>query len=78
MITVRFLVIRIPLYCPYCGAHHVDESRNGERWDRRGHTTHRCQSCGSDFDVYASGMPDAEDVTKDARKIIKPEEKMTS
>lgn len=54
--TRRFIVMQAPVYCPYCGEVHIDEERNGQRWDRRGHTTHRCQSCGSDFDVFVSGM----------------------
>lgn len=53
------IIIPIKLWCPHCGARHIDETRNGERWDRRAHTTHRCQNCGGDFDVYVSGTPDA-------------------
>jgi hypothetical protein len=49
------LIINAPLWCPHCGARHIDEERNGEKWHRRAHTTHRCQSCGGDFDVYVSG-----------------------
>lgn len=37
------IIIDVPLYCP---ARHVDESRNGEKWHCRAHTTHRCQACG--------------------------------
>lgn len=51
------LIIEVPLWCPYCGAKHVDETRNGEKWDRRAHTTHRCQKCQRDWDVYVSGSP---------------------
>jgi hypothetical protein len=50
------LIIDAPLFCPHCGDRHVDESRNGEKWHRRAHTTHRCQSCSKDFDVYVSGQ----------------------
>lgn len=54
------LIIDAVLHCPHCGARHADESRNGEKWHRRAHTTHRCQSCGKDFDVYVSGQaPDS-------------------
>jgi len=49
------LIISVHLWCPHCGAQHVDAERNGEKWHRRAHTTHRCQSCGGDFDVFASG-----------------------
>ncbi len=28
------LIIPVALWCPYCGARHVDETRKGERWDR--------------------------------------------
>lgn len=52
------LIIDAKLWCPHCGARHIDESRNGEKWHRRAHTTHRCQSCGGDFDVYVSGAAD--------------------
>lgn len=50
------VIIDAVLFCPHCGARHVDESRNGEKWHRRAHTTHRCQACGGDFDVYVSGQ----------------------
>jgi hypothetical protein len=50
------IIIDAVLYCPHCGARHVDEARNGEKWHRRAHTTHRCQACGGDFDVYVSGQ----------------------
>lgn len=50
------VIIPSSLWCPYCGARHLDETRNGERWDRRAHTTHRCQFCKKDFDVYVSGV----------------------
>lgn len=50
------IIIDAVLFCPHCGANHVDEERNGEKWHRRAHTTHRCQSCGNDFDVYVSGQ----------------------
>ena len=54
------IIIDAVLFCSHCGTRHVDESRNGEKWHRRAHTTHRCQSCGGDFDVYVSGQaPDA-------------------
>ena len=51
------IIVPLPLWCPHCGARHVDETRDGERWDRRAHTTHRCQNadCGKDFDVFVSG-----------------------
>jgi len=50
------IIIDAALFCPHCGARHVDEARNGEKWHRRAHTTHRCQACGGDFDVYVSGQ----------------------
>lgn len=50
------IIIDAVLFCPHCGARHVDEARNGEKWHRRAHTTHRCQKCGGDFDVYVSGQ----------------------
>ncbi len=52
------LIIDHKLFCPYCGERHVDEMRNGQRWERRAHTTHRCQVCGQDFDVFVSGGRD--------------------
>lgn len=52
------VIIDAKLFCQHCGARHVDESRNGEKWHRRAHTTHRCQKCGKDWDVYVSGAPD--------------------
>jgi len=55
------LIIEYRLFCPYCGVRHVDETRKGERWDRRAHTTHRCQNCGEDFDVYVSGRAQSDD-----------------
>lgn len=57
---VPCLIIPIKLWCPHCGVTHIDETRGGERWDRRAHTTHRCQDCGGDFDVYVSGAHDEE------------------
>ena len=56
MADLPALIIPAVLFCPHCGASHIDELRNGERWDRRAHTTHRCQSCGGDFDVYVKGV----------------------
>ena len=50
------IIIYAVLFCPHCGARHVDEAHNGEKWHRRAHTTHRCQACGGDFDVYVSGQ----------------------
>lgn len=58
------IIIDAVLFCPHCGARHVDESRNGEKWHRRAHTTHRCQSCGRDFDVYVSGQAQDEQLVK--------------
>lgn len=52
------LIIPAKLWCPHCGAPHVDEERDGERWNRRAHTTHRCQECGGDFDVFVTGVLD--------------------
>jgi len=54
------LIIPLKLWCPYCGVRHIDEPRDGQRWERRAHTTHRCQGCGKDFDVFVSGTPDEE------------------
>lgn len=54
------LIIPVKLFCPYCGARHIDETRLNEKWDRRAHTTHRCQTCFGDFDAYVSGAPDPE------------------
>lgn len=62
MANLPRIIIDAPLFCPHCGARHVDESRNGEKWHRRAHTTHRCQSCGGDFDVYVSGQAPDEDL----------------
>ncbi len=56
MTELMKVIIPCKLFCPYCGVQHVDEIRDGERWDRRAHTTHRCQACGEDFDVYVSGI----------------------
>ena len=55
------IIIPVALWCPYCGTRHVDETRKGKRWDRCAHTTHRCQDCGEDFDVYVSGRPQSDD-----------------
>lgn len=52
------IIIDAKLFCPHCGERHIDESRNGEKWHRRAHTTHRCQKCSGDFDVYVSGQAD--------------------
>lgn len=52
------IIIAMKLFCPHCGARHIDETRNGEKWDRRAHTTHRCQKCNGDWDVFVSGAPD--------------------
>ena len=49
------LIIPHTIYCPHCGCRHIDELRNGEKWDRRAHTTHRCQGCCLNFDVYVQG-----------------------
>lgn len=54
------MILAVRIFCPRCGARHVDETRDGERWDRRAHTTHRCQGCEQDFDVYVSGASDSE------------------
>ncbi len=68
------IIIAVKLWCPTCGARHIDETRNGERWDRRAHTTHRCQSCGQDWDVYVSGAPDAvESLTVGESQPIDPQ-----
>lgn len=53
------IILDAVLFCPHCGGRHIDESRNGEKWHRRAHTTHRCQHCGQDFDVYVSGAEPA-------------------
>ena len=67
------IIIDHPLFCPHCGARHVDESRNGEKWHRRAHTTHRCQSCGGDFDVYVSGQaPDPESKAAGDHLVVAP------
>lgn len=58
------IIIDAVLFCPHCGARHVDEARNGEKWHRRAHTTHRCQACGGDFDVYVSGQAQDEQPVK--------------
>jgi hypothetical protein len=47
------IIIDAALFCPHCGARHVDGG--DDKWHRRAHTTHRCQACGKDFDVYVSG-----------------------
>lgn len=54
------LIVPLRIFCPYCGVRHIDASRNGEKWDRRAHTTHRCQGCSKDFDVFVSGASDDE------------------
>jgi transposase-like protein len=64
------VIIPVKLFCPYCGARHVDESRNSEKWDRRAHTTHRCQSCGKDWDVYVSGAADEVAVVDESTKLV--------
>lgn len=77
------IIIDAVLFCPHCGTNHVDEERNGEKWHRRAHTTHRCQSCRGDFDVYVSGQaalaapskvepkPDISTSKKETARIIK-------
>lgn len=42
---------------------------NGEKWDRRAHTTHRCQACGKDCDVYVSGASDEELANQNAHLV---------
>lgn len=64
------IIIDAVLFCPHCGARHVDESRNGEKWHRRAHTTHRCQACGGDFDVYVSGQ------ASDEKPVVPPAPKV--
>lgn len=54
---LRKVIVPAAVFCPHCGDRHIDEARNGEKWDRRAHTTHRCQGCSQDFDVYVSGAP---------------------
>lgn len=51
------IIIPYELYCPHCGARHIEQKRgaNGERWDRRAHTTHTCAECGGEFDVFVEG-----------------------
>lgn len=64
------IIVPIDLFCPYCGKRHVDENRNGIDWHKKAHTTHRCQHCGKDFDVYASGAPEgATKIKKGAGKL---------
>ncbi len=63
------IIVDAPLYCPHCGARHVDESRNGEKWHRRAHTTHRCQACRRDFDVYVSGEAPPDPSTSDLKVV---------
>lgn len=52
------IIVPYRVFCPHCGARHVDETRNGERWDRRAHTTHRCQACFQDWEITVSGASD--------------------
>ncbi len=59
-LKLPILIIPVHLFCPRCGARHLDEEREGERWDRRAHSTHRCQKCKEDFDVYVSGCSDVD------------------
>lgn len=66
------IIIDAVLYCPHCGVRHVDESRNGEKWHRRAHTTHRCQSCSKDFDVYVSGQAPDEAEPVAPRRLPEP------
>ena len=67
------VIIDAVLFCPHCGARHVDEARNGEKWHRRAHTTHRCQSCGRDWDVFVSGQAPDQPVVKVDEERRNPE-----
>ena len=62
-------IIPVKLWCPHCGTRHVDEERKGEKWHRRAHTTHRCQGCGRDWDVYVSGAPNEPASLKEAPDV---------
>lgn len=57
MSDVARVIIPVPLWCPHCGLRHVDHERAHVPWHKRAHTTHRCQGCGMDWDVYVSGAP---------------------
>ncbi len=54
------IIVPAKLFCPHCGERHVewDGGDPNMRWERRAHTTHRCRSCGGDFDVYVGGASD--------------------
>ena len=58
MIELLKIIIPLKIFCPHCGTRHIDEPRDGKRWDRIAHTTHRCQQCAMDFDVFVSGVSD--------------------
>lgn len=56
MIELLKIIIPLKIFCPHCGERHIDDRRDSERWERRAHTTHRCQQCAMDFDVFVSGV----------------------
>ncbi len=60
--SVPRLILKAKLYCPHCGARHVEQEGGDPKmkWERRAHTTHRCRSCEGDFDVYVAGASDEE------------------
>lgn len=48
------------LYCPNCGAQHVDKPEPDRGWDNRPHRSHLCRHCGLVWrpaDVATNGVP---------------------
>lgn len=47
------LVLEQKIFCPACGAIHVD---SGE-WEKRAHSVHLCLFCKVEFRVVVKGIP---------------------
>jgi predicted RNA-binding Zn-ribbon protein involved in translation (DUF1610 family) len=54
----RLDIKRVVVYCPHCLTQHIDR---GE-WATRRHHTHRCESCGHEWDLgyYSVGVDEAD------------------
>ena len=49
------IIIPVKLWCPSCGARHIDDDHSGKAWHLRAHRTHRCNKCHREFNVTVVG-----------------------